>query len=46
MKNTEKKSVAKKPKKPKKVKKVSAKDAFTFGLGLAAMTGMFKKNGW
>jgi len=32
--------------KPKKVKKVSAKDAFIFGLGLAAKTGMFKKNGW
>ena len=49
MKNNEKKSVAKKPKKAKKpnnVKKVSAKEAVAFGLGLAAMTGMFKKNGW
>ncbi len=35
-----------KEKKPKNVKKVSAKEAVAFGLGLAAMTGMFKKNGW
>lgn len=46
MKKTEKKSVAKKSKKPKNVQKVSAKEAVAFGLGLAAMTGMFKKNGW